>query len=100
MALKKEAIFTDISTNTTSSVFRAGIKGEDVAVRVWGTADDTTAATVKMYGSTTNSTTQGIELATFTLDTGTADQAGTVLDVSWPFIYFMASSISRFSGPA
>lgn len=76
-------------------VFRAGqlFKENTANFRVTGASATTVGATVKLMGSTADSTTNGVELATFTLAGGTADVAGTPLDLTWPYFWLDVTSL-------
>ena len=62
--------------------------GKTGVFRVEGVSAGAVSATVKLMGSTINSTTGGVELASFALSGTSIDVAGTSLEVHWPYLWY------------
>lgn len=74
------------AANTTGDVCSPGDRLAKV-VEAFLTGSGTVGATIEIYGNTRNNTTDGILIATITLN-GTAPQRdGFAFDAPWPFVY-------------
>lgn len=88
-------LLSAVVVNQTSAVFVA--KGARRTIQTTITGSGAVSAVVTWYGNTTNSTSQGILLATHTLSGTNADQVGSDIPAEWPFVFVILSGISGTS---
>jgi len=89
------ALLSAVITNQTSGVAAFPASRKTIQASVTGTG--TVSAVVTWYGNNTNSTTNGVEIATTTLTGTTTDQSGADIPAEWPFIFCVLSAITGAS---
>jgi hypothetical protein len=86
------ALLSAVTTNQTSGVAAFPASRKTIQASVTGTG--TVSAVITWYGNNTNSTTNGVGIATTTLTGTTTDQSGADIPAEWPYLYCIVSLIT------